>query len=178
MATFGTFTSGQTLTAAELNSAGAYQSYTPTWTQSATITKTVNWARYTLLNKLVIGSIKMTASSAGTSNNKVLVGLPVAASADNFIIGKMVLFDDSQTSDSVSDSFLVFCESSTTMSFYVSHFFSSTAASITVQTDDLNYPTTDVRLGQNYTTIANTARTGFAVASGDIMWIQFMYEAA
>jgi hypothetical protein len=91
MATFGTFVAGQVLTAAELNGAGAWQSYTPSWTQSATITKTVNWARYTQLGKWVQGSIKMTASSAGTANNKMLVGLPVNASADNFIVGSMVM---------------------------------------------------------------------------------------
>jgi len=93
MATFGTFVSGQVLTAAELNTAGEWQSYTPTWTQSATITKTVNFARYTQLNKSVYGTLKMTASSAGTANNKIIMGLPVAASSNNFIIGTILLYN-------------------------------------------------------------------------------------
>jgi len=87
MATFGTFTSGQVLTAAELNTAGEYQTYTPTWTQSATITKTVDWARYTQLNKLVVVSVKMTATGGGTAGNNILIGLPVNASANNFVMG-------------------------------------------------------------------------------------------
>lgn len=87
MAAFGSFVSGQVLTAAELNAAGAYSDYTPTWTQSATITKTVNWARYSQFNKIVTGSIKMTATGAGTSNNTILVGLPVSASSNNYVMG-------------------------------------------------------------------------------------------
>lgn len=73
----------------ELESAtiGNWQSYTPTWTQSATITKTVNWARFTQIGRMVHCSIKMTATGNGTGANAVLVGLPVNASADNGIMG-------------------------------------------------------------------------------------------
>jgi hypothetical protein len=87
MATFGNFVAGQVLTAAELNAGLEYVTYTPTWTQSATITKTVNWARFTQFGKFVQVSIKMTATSNGISTNAVLIGLPVAASSDNFLLG-------------------------------------------------------------------------------------------
>lgn len=174
MATFGTFVSGQVLTAAELNSGGTFSSYTPTWTQSATITKTTNWARYTQFNKLVMGSIKMTASSAGTANNKMLVGLPVAASANNFIVGSMMFFDASSVND-ISNPYFAFYESSTTMSFFVGRV-SSVSNDMTIP--DAAGPTTDVRFGQNYTNNSNAAITGITVASGDIVYVQFMYEAA
>jgi len=87
MATFGTFVAGETLTAAELNAGLIYQNYTPSWSQSVTITKTVNWARYARFGSLVVASFKMTATSNGTSANAIKIGLPVEASADNFLMG-------------------------------------------------------------------------------------------
>lgn len=166
MATFGTFVAGQVLTAAELNTAGAWESYTPSWTQSATISKTVNWARYTQLGKWVQGSIKMTATSAGTANNKILVGLPVTASANNMIIGSMFLYDASAVNKYRWDMKFAFYESSSTMGFQIS---SSTGTSV-AQSED------DKRFGQDYT--SSGTQTGFTIASGDVIWVQFMYEAA
>ena len=162
MATFGTFTAGQVLTAAELNGAGAWQDYTPSWTQSATISKTVNWARYTQLNKLVIGSVKMTATSAGTATNKILVGLPVGASSNNFVMGSMVYFDTG-TSYIFARSIPVLYETSTTVAFgyYASN-------------SDVAGTSTDVRFGQN----TPGGLTSLTVASGDVIYIQFMYEAS
>lgn len=170
MATFGTFTSGQTLTAAELNTAGEWQSYTPTWTQSATITKTVNWARYTKLNKLVIGSIKMTATSAGTANNKMLVGLPVNASANNFMMGTMGFFDDSATTEGkyIYAGISVLYESSTTMAFSVAP----------LEDEFLRSSFDNKRFGQDWMRSSTAGVTGPTIASGDIIYIQFMYEAA
>jgi hypothetical protein len=166
MASFGTFTSGQILTAAELNSAGEWQTYTPTWTQNVAITKTVNWARYTVLNKWVQGSVKMTASSAGTANNKILVGLPVAASSSNFIIGISNLFDASSTNDFIWSPASTYFETSTTMSFQIR----SSIGAVTAASED------DKRMGQNYA-LSGTV-TGFTLDSGDIIYIQFAYEAA
>lgn len=170
MATFGSFVSGQVLTAAELNAAGTWQSYTPTWTQSATITKTTNWARYMEFNKIIVGSVKMTASSAGTANNKILVGLPVSASANNFIIGSIVLTDASSNSKLIFGP--AFYESSTTMAFYP---FAEESAQFT----NRFVPNSDsVRLGQNFTNSGGGALTGFTIASSDVIYVQFCYEAA
>lgn len=156
MATFGTFVSGQVLTAAELNTAGAFSNYTPTWTQSATITKTTNWARYTQLGKWVQVSVKMTATSAGTANNKILVGLPVNASANNFMIGTCFFVDVSETPDQAKPG-LATLESTSTASFFVTNDYSLDAS---------------LRMGQ-------TGGGGLAtVASGDIVYVQFSYEAA
>lgn len=155
MATFGTFVAGQVLTAAELNAAGAWQDYTPSWTQSATITKTVNWARYTQFNKLVVVNIKMTASSAGTANNKILVGLPVSASSNNFLMG--LLTRSSNNPDIANGSFAVY-ESATTIAFSARS--ANPAAGV-------------FRLGQY-----DTTNDGVTIASGNIFQIMLTYEAA
>lgn len=167
MATFGTFVAGQVLTAAELNSLGVWSDYTPTWTQSATITKTTNFARYTQLGKLVVGSLKMTASSAGTANNKILVGLPVSASADNHIIGTMYYYDQS-----------IAYRFETRTAIYES---SSAMAFSTGNPGSTNpfRSTGDTRWGQDYNDGSSPGtQTGITIASGDIIYVHFMYEAA
>jgi hypothetical protein len=155
MATFGTFVAGQVLTAAELNTAGAWNDYTPSWTQSATITKTVNWARYTQLGKWVQVSIKMTASSAGTADNKILVGLPVSASSNNFLMGILTRSSDNPAFS--TGSFAVY-DSATTVAFGVS--------------ESINSPGGVYRLGEY-----NTSGTGLTIAS-NIFQIMLSYEAA
>jgi hypothetical protein len=170
MATFGTFVANQTLTAAELNTAGAWQAYTPTWTQNVAITKTVNWARYTQLGKWVQGSVKMTATGAGTANNKMLVGLPVNASSDNFIIGQFMFYD---VTFSLVDTYSfenVFFESASTASFM--------PAKELISTIGFDTSRSGARFGQNYVDGGGISRTGITVASGDIIYIQFAYEAA
>jgi hypothetical protein len=152
MATFGTFVAGQVLTAAELNSAGTWQDYTPTWTQSATITKTVDWARYMQLNDLVIGSVKMTASSAGTADNKILIGLPVTASSNNGIMGHAQLF---LSPDNLGFRFAVF-DSGTALKFFT-----------TTQSDN------DLVWGKT-----GGGALGETISSGVTIFLQFMYEAA
>lgn len=149
MATFGTFTSGQVLTSSELNTAGAWQDYTPTFTQSATITKTVNWARFTQLNKLVQVSIKMTASSAGTADNLILVGLPVNASTNNFLMGQAINFT------TVNFARYIVFESATAVKFTTSFAAASSASFHGL-----------------------TAGDGVTVASGNIYYLNFAYEAA
>lgn len=172
MAVFGSFVAGQVLTAAELNAAGTWATYTPTFTQSATITKTVNWARYMQFNKLVVGSVKLTASSAGTANNKILVGLPVSASANNFIIGEAVI--DSTVVDGgltyYARTFMKACyESSTTMSFYYD------------LDNNRGNEASNTFLGERWgqTGIFSTGNVSYAtIASGTVIYVNFVYEAA
>lgn len=161
------FTSGAVLTAAELNTGLTYADYTPTWTQSAAITKTVDWARYTQFGKMVMGSIKMTATSAGTANNKILVGLPVNAASNNFIIGQQNMYIAAATNDFAFTAYPALYESASTMAFVVRNATGGQAGS----SGD------DKRLGQDFT-LSGTSVTGFTVASGDIFYIQFQYEAA
>jgi len=156
MATFGTFVSGQILTAAELNGAGAWQDYTPTWTQSAAITKTVNWARYTQLNKWVQVQIRMTATGAGTANNKILVGLPVNASTNNYLMGLCYYADGGQTGTGIPV-FAIF-DSASAVAFL------GTAAN-----------EGDPSVGQMGLTTSGNAIT---VASTDVIQVNLTYEAA
>jgi len=117
MASFGSFVAGQILSAAELNEAGSFTNYTPTWTQSATVTKTIFYAQYTQLNKLVVCNFYMTATGAGTANSLILVGLPVAASASNTMMGTGVLIDASASSGTLYP-LVGWYVSSTTVGFY------------------------------------------------------------
>lgn len=73
---------------------GAGSSYVPTFTQGATLTKSVNLAAYHRIGRRVLGNVDMTASSAGTASNLVLVGLPVPA-VQTFVIGTAFLYDAS-----------------------------------------------------------------------------------
>jgi hypothetical protein len=60
-----------------LSDMGAWTTYTPTLSQSATITKTVNHARYIQFGKIVMGSVYMTATSSGTSGFTIRSSFPV-----------------------------------------------------------------------------------------------------
>ncbi len=78
------FTAGQVLTAAQLNGIGeAWTSYTPTITQVATITKTIQECRFTQINKLVFIKGHITLTSAGTAGNSIAVTYPSGLSPTN-----------------------------------------------------------------------------------------------
>lgn len=59
----------------------AWPTYVPTFTQSATITKTVGVARYWKIGRWVHGEVNLSATSAGTANNEVQVGVPFTMAA-------------------------------------------------------------------------------------------------
>lgn len=80
-----TFVAGQTPTAAELNAIttaiapggiGAWTNYTPTLTQSATPTYTVEYASYMKIGRMVTVQLSLGLTSAGTAANAVVIGLP------------------------------------------------------------------------------------------------------
>ena len=88
--------SGQVLTAATLNTIGAaWVDYTPTLTQSATVTKTINHARYCQIQKLIVVELFLTCTSAGTAANAVKVGLPIAAKNASASMGAGFVYDAS-----------------------------------------------------------------------------------
>lgn len=88
-------TAGQVLTAATLNTIGAvWESYTPTLVQGATVTKTIDSARYCQFQKTVLVTVKMTVTGAGTAGQFVLVGLPIAArTANSTVTGTVGVYD-------------------------------------------------------------------------------------
>lgn len=76
--TLGTFVGGDTLQAAELNAIGTWESWTPTITpQSGTFTTvTVDWARYTIINKVFLAQVRFALTSIGSGAGIILVTLP------------------------------------------------------------------------------------------------------
>ncbi len=78
---------------------GAWTSYTPTLTQSGSVTKTVNYAKYNKIGRRVIGATHMTCSSTGTAGNSITVGLPVTAASftGTPIIGTFWVYDITAT---------------------------------------------------------------------------------
>ncbi len=146
------FAAGQVLTAAELNAGLTYTDYTPTWTQSTTITKTVNFARYTQFGKMVHVSVKMTATGSGTATNNIAIGLPVTASANNFVMGSAMHLDESTANDDIRTFIAVYNTSSSVI-------FMNTAS----------FNGTHQYFGVNQS---------ITIASGDVMWMSLIYEAS
>ena len=96
MATLGTFTNGDVLSAADLNAIGTWTAYTPTVTQGATtFTLSVNESRYTEINDVVIVSVRVTLSGTGVAGNFLLFTLPVTPKADLLRLGNGFLYDSS-----------------------------------------------------------------------------------
>lgn len=122
-----TWTAGEFVEAADMNAEirdnlnaivplgpDAWTTYTPTWTQSATIAKTVARARYTRTGRLVTVVVAMAATSAGTVGNAIAVGLPVAAAFTNIACGTFRLYDASANGHHIG---IVFVATSTTVQF-------------------------------------------------------------
>ena len=67
-----------------LNPSSVWQGYTPTWTQGATITYSVQESNYKLNdNNTVTYTFMLTATSAGTAANAIVLTLPVTAGWSN-----------------------------------------------------------------------------------------------
>lgn len=76
----------------------AWTSYTPTLTQSATVTKTVSRAKYAKFGRTVVCQGLLTVTGSGTSSNAIVVGLPVTSVAvvgNAPPLGTAVVFDTS-----------------------------------------------------------------------------------
>jgi hypothetical protein len=56
----------------------AWTDYTPTLTQSGAISKTVTYARWRKLGRLLTVHGVLSATSAGTANNPIIIGMPEA----------------------------------------------------------------------------------------------------
>lgn len=94
---------------------GVWTSYTPTLTQSATVTKNVSYARYQRVGRIINVTGKLVVTGAGTAANQVLVGLPVAAADTNGVVGVAAILDSNVPTRYV----LTALGSSTTTVFFV-----------------------------------------------------------
>lgn len=89
--------------------------YTPTLTQSGTVTKTVTQANYVRLGDLVICQVALAATGSGTANNAIIVTLPVNALHTGFQVGNGHWFDTSATQNYQTHAYLY---SATQLIFY------------------------------------------------------------
>lgn len=157
-----TFAAGNTLTAAQLNTYvsdntthlydlfyNAWATWTPTVTQSGTVSKTVNYGKYLQAGKLVvaIGNFQMTGS--GTGNNDIVVTLPVTASTSTeIVIGSGEMLDSGTFRHGVRP--------------------------VIVSTTTIKFWDETVAVPGNYV----GRDPNFALASGDILKVFLVYEAA
>lgn len=143
---------GAVLTESDINAKlmhedAAWTSYTPTLAQTATVTKTVNFAHYGRAARTIFGHIYMTVSGAGTAGANIIIGLPVAATGNNgMCVGTGFIVDSSATLQYMGALILI---SSTTVAIAPNGF-------------------------ANY--LGNSSMTA-GLANTDIVSMQFTYEA-
>lgn len=128
-----------------------WTAYTPVLTQSGVVTKTVDAARYMQIGKLVFAQVRLTATGAGTANNRVTVSLPVTALAAVLNIGSGELYDLSATTAYTG---VVGMETTTTVSLVIGPATNAAPAGVT---------------GSPFSA---------ALAAGDIILLSMFYEAA
>lgn len=91
-------TAGQVLTAATMNQIGAaWETWAPVVAQPGGIAGTVNFARYTRIQKLVIGTFSIAITGAGTAGNALSISLPITANTLTAVHGSGLLYDASAT---------------------------------------------------------------------------------
>ena len=66
---------------------GAWTSWTPTVTQSGSVTVTNTRSRYARYGRTIHFSLSLSVTGSGTSTNAVLVSTPVTAAASTLVIG-------------------------------------------------------------------------------------------
>lgn len=73
-----------------------WTTYTPTLTQSGAVTKTVTYARYLRVGRMITVEVLLVATGAGTGANRITVSLPVtAAQGGDMVAGSGYVFDAS-----------------------------------------------------------------------------------
>ncbi len=128
---------------------GVSLAYTPTLTQSATVTKTATYTHFIQFGSLVWGWVTLAVTGAGTTNNAVVMGLPVTAvSINQNLIGIGYINDASPATNYPCEIFLA---STTTINFFRTDSGASGAWGV---------------------------NPNLALASGDTIYAQFVYEAA
>lgn len=93
----------------------AWTSYTPTLSQGAStnIAKTVNYAKYVAAGKLIIVSVKVSATAAGTAGSAIKLTLPVTAATTDFL-GTGLYFDSGTATYGAT----AFVDTTTTVALY------------------------------------------------------------
>jgi len=97
-----TLADGDYPTAAILNTyamgeGGAWTSWTPTVTQSVSVTVTNTRSRYARYGRTIHFSLELTVTGSGTAANAVVFSLPATAASSSGVIGIGYIDDDSAT---------------------------------------------------------------------------------
>jgi len=79
MATLGTFTAGQMLTAAELNDIGTFTSFTPSWTGITGGTGASNTGQYCIVNKILYIRVRYVLGTGGSFTATPTMTLPASS---------------------------------------------------------------------------------------------------
>ena len=74
---------------------GQWTSYTPSLQQGGNVSKTVTYARYIKLGRLVIAEIYLQVTGSGSSSTAIEVGLPVTAAQSIVSTGTFRVYDAS-----------------------------------------------------------------------------------
>ena len=79
---------GAALTESDINTylsgeGGAWTTWTPTLTQSGTVTATVTSAVYGRWGRLIVGQFRLSVTGTGTGSNAVTVSLPVTSARED-----------------------------------------------------------------------------------------------
>lgn len=72
-----------------------WTSYTPTLTQGGNVSKTVTYARYIKLGRLVVAEMYLQVTGSGSSSTAIEVGLPVTAAQSIVSTGTFRVYDAS-----------------------------------------------------------------------------------
>lgn len=129
---------------------GGWTSYTPTLTQSATVTKTVTYAKYEKIGRMVTVNINLAITGTGTAASAINIGIPFTAATSGLIVGSGV-WNDNGTG------------------FYP--FIAGLATTTTLQCWDATQAATNILAGAGSATTA-------AMASGDTIQLCATYEAS
>lgn len=94
-----------------------WSDYTPTLTQSGTVTATVNFAKYVDVGNIRFIDVSLSVTGSGTGSNVVTVSIPSSAASTGATVGSGYFYD---TSASGYLTFIVETASSTTVKFMAS----------------------------------------------------------
>lgn len=129
---------------------GAWTSWTPTVTQSGSVTVTNTRSRYARYGRTIHFLVSLAVTGSGTSSNAITVSLPVAAAATDEIIGNGWVLDTS------------------TSTIYPAYLYTGSTSIVWLR--NTTTATGDGRLGADVFTAA--------LASGDSIKLSGTYEAA
>lgn len=129
---------------------GAWTSYTPVLTQSSVVTKTVTYAKYEKVGRMVTVNVNLALTGSGTAASAINITIPFTAATSGLIVGSGV-WNDNGTG------------------FYP--FIAGLATTTTIQCWDATQAATNILAGAGSVTTA-------AMASGDTIQFCATYESA